>query len=325
MSYKSPFYGDTMRWFIGVVEEVGNDVPRLGRAKVRIYGVHADASEISTSDLPYAQVLVPTTEGGSSGIGQNPNLMVGSQVFGIFLDGVTSQLPLIIGSIPKIEVPSSEQIDSLITDPKVGALIQNTNQGITAAYFQQVNSSINPGSTNISYAWEYFTLFSFPPVAIAAILGNFWVESCGNVFGDLEPRALFGCTIAENTDSTKATGIAQWIGTRLEALKKFASTKPSYGNHLGLIMQLEWVMEELKGEYRSALGVKQITNVADATVFWQHRYEKNNYKKDANGKPIRSKYIVQGMRINERVHEAERIHHAERIYTQFTGKNIGTA
>lgn len=324
MSYKSPFYGDTMRWFIGVVEEVGNDVPRLGRAKVRIYGVHADASEIPTADLPYAQVLVPTTEGGVSGIGQNPNLMVGAQVFGIFLDGETSQLPLVIGSIPKIEVPSREQVDSLITNPNVGALIQNTNKGITAAYFEQVNSSINPGSTNLSYAWEFFTIYSFPPVAIAAMLGNFWVESFGNKFGDLEPKALFGGAIA-TLDSTQATGLAQWEDTRLGGLKAFAKTKPSYGNHLGLIMQLEWVMEELRGEYKSALGVRQITNVADATVFWQHRYEKNAYAKDENKEPIPSKYIVQGLSINQRLHEAERVHHAERIYTQFTGKNIGTA
>ena len=77
------FYGDQMRWWIGIVEEVGNDIPRLGRAKVRIYGIHADATEISTADLPYAQVLIPTTEGGVSGIGQNSNLIVGAQVFGI--------------------------------------------------------------------------------------------------------------------------------------------------------------------------------------------------------------------------------------------------
>ena len=58
--YGQSFYGDTMRWFIGVVEEVGSDVPRLGRVKVRIHGVHADASLISVADLPYAQVLIPT-------------------------------------------------------------------------------------------------------------------------------------------------------------------------------------------------------------------------------------------------------------------------
>ena len=134
MSIRSNFYGDTIRWFMGVVEQVGGDIPRLGRVKVRIYGVHADATEISTADLPYAQVLVPTTEGGVSGIGQNPNLVVGAQVFGIFLDGVSSQLPLVMGSVPKIDMMSKEQVDNTIKNPSTGSIAPYTNQGILAAY-----------------------------------------------------------------------------------------------------------------------------------------------------------------------------------------------
>ena len=58
----SGFYGDVMRWWVGVVEEIATDIDKLGKVKVRIYGVHDDASKISIDDLPYAQCLVPTTE-----------------------------------------------------------------------------------------------------------------------------------------------------------------------------------------------------------------------------------------------------------------------
>lgn len=305
--YGQSFYGDTMRWFIGVVEEVGSDVPRLGRVKVRIHGVHADASLISVADLPYAQVLIPTTEGGVSGIGQNPNLMPGAQVFGIFLDGKSSQLPLVLGSIPKVEVPSREQVDNIITKPYAGAINQQTEQGISAAYFHKI--SANPQSSFLSQAWEYFTIYDYPPVAIAGILGNFWVESFGDKKGDLDPEATNGI----------AVGLAQWEGTRLDELKLFAEKNPQYGTHLSFFMQLEWVREELKNEYKSALGVKLITDVANAAVFWQHRYERNAFAED-NGKKIPSKYTVQNIKINKRLHEDRRIYHAERIYRQFTGK-----
>ena len=312
-AFGQAFYGDTMRWFIGTVEEIGSDKPRLGRVKVRIQGVHADASDISTADLPYAQVLIPTTEGGVSGFGQNPNLMVGAQVFGMFLDGVTSQLPLVLGSIPKVEVPSNEQVDNIISNPVQGALYRSTNQGINAAYTHTVAST--PGVSNLEITWDFFITFGFPPIAVAAMLGNFWVESAADKFGDLDPKATNGVAI----------GIAQWEDTRLVGLKQFATKNPWYGKFETLTSQLFWIEEELREEYKSAMGVKDITNVADATVFWQHRYEKNAYEIDYGQRPptkVPSKYIVQNMYINKRLHEDRRVHHAERIYKQFTSAKV---
>ena len=69
-TYKE-YYGDETRWFIGVVKDI-NDPIELGRVKVRIFGVHSEnVQDISDGDLPWAQVAVPITEGGSSGIGTN--------------------------------------------------------------------------------------------------------------------------------------------------------------------------------------------------------------------------------------------------------------
>ena len=97
------YYGDETRWFIGYV--VNNVDPlKLDRVKVRIIGIHTDNTEdIPDDDLPWAQVGVPVTEDGSSGQGANSQLKIRAQVFGVFLDGKNSQLPLVLGSIPKIE------------------------------------------------------------------------------------------------------------------------------------------------------------------------------------------------------------------------------
>ena len=94
---QTDFYGDSFRWFVGVV--VSNHDPlKLGRVKVRVRGLHSNLEEdIPTADLPWAQVVVPSTEGGISGIGKMPQLQNGSQVVGFFADGEASQLPIIMG------------------------------------------------------------------------------------------------------------------------------------------------------------------------------------------------------------------------------------
>ena len=315
----SGFYGDDMRWWIGVVEEVGNDVPKLGRAKVRIYGVHADASEIPLSDLPYAQVLIPTTEGGVSGIGQNANIMVGAQAFGIFLDGKNSQLPLILGSIPKIDVPSNEQLDNKLNRPESNnnPLKESTTTGILAGYARLVAKSGN----NLRDAWSFFTdpsIGNMSPVATAAILGNFWVESFANKAGDLDPTAS---RTVKKTGVVYVYGLAQWEGSRLDDLKEFVrggSTQIS-----DLETQLFFVLHELEGKEKRSNAIRNFTDVTDAAVFWQHKYERNRYYgegPDEGGERVPSKYLVNGKAVDVRLHEEDRIDAANAIYTQFMSR-----
>ena len=92
------YYGDQTRWFLGTVVNIADDPLKLGRARVRIFGVY---DEIEEEDLPWAQIVVPVTHSVHEGNGQTLGLLVGAQVFGIFLDGQNSQLPLIVGSVPK--------------------------------------------------------------------------------------------------------------------------------------------------------------------------------------------------------------------------------
>ena len=97
------FYGDHTRWFIGDIKSI-NDPLQLGRAQVRIYGIHVGSqNDIPDADLPWAQPLMPITEGGTNGLGNNLGIQVGARVFGVFLDGEHSQNPLILGSPPKYE------------------------------------------------------------------------------------------------------------------------------------------------------------------------------------------------------------------------------
>jgi len=91
------FYGDQTRWFLGSVVDV-NDPKQLGRVKVKVHGVY---DEIEDGDLPWAQIVVPVTTGIHEGKGQNLGILVGTQVFGMFLDGQNSQLPMVIGTVPK--------------------------------------------------------------------------------------------------------------------------------------------------------------------------------------------------------------------------------
>jgi hypothetical protein len=91
------FYGDQSRWFLGEVVDV-KDPKQLGRVKVNVFGVYDD---ILPADLPWAQIVVPVTTGIHEGKGQNLGILVGTQVFGMFLDGKNSQLPMVIGTVPK--------------------------------------------------------------------------------------------------------------------------------------------------------------------------------------------------------------------------------
>jgi len=88
-------------WFNGVVED-RMDPTYTGRVKVRCIGFHtASKSNLPTSDLPWAQVVLSTTSPGITGLGQSPSFLVeGSWVYGYFRDGERCQEPVVLGSLP---------------------------------------------------------------------------------------------------------------------------------------------------------------------------------------------------------------------------------
>jgi len=117
---------DGFIWFQGVVED-RKDPYLIGRVKVRCFGHHtSNIFELPTEDLPWAQVMLPVTSAGISGIGQSPTgLVEGSHVFGFFRDGEDRQEPVVMGSLPGYPIKSplveqgiltqeqSNQVDSL--------------------------------------------------------------------------------------------------------------------------------------------------------------------------------------------------------------------
>lgn len=90
------------RWFIGIVEDI-NDPRKLGRAKVRVIN---EDDGFATGDLNWAHVMMPTTSACVDGVGDSPNLSVGTRVVGFYMDGEEKQQPMILGSFPTI--PSND-------------------------------------------------------------------------------------------------------------------------------------------------------------------------------------------------------------------------
>jgi hypothetical protein len=114
---KSNFIGrDGFRWWIGQippVESMGKQPNCEGgwgnRVKVRILGYHPyDATELPNEELPWAQILLSTTDGtGAGNCATNHKIKPGDIVFGFFLDGDNAQIPVISGCFGRTsQVPS---------------------------------------------------------------------------------------------------------------------------------------------------------------------------------------------------------------------------
>ena len=85
-------------WWLGIIES-RIDLAKSGRYQVRIMGYHTHDKEIlPTSKLPYASVVNSVTNASTSGIMENPNLLLGSTVIGFFADGDECLMPVILGS-----------------------------------------------------------------------------------------------------------------------------------------------------------------------------------------------------------------------------------
>lgn len=103
-------YGNNFKWFFGVVED-REDPKQLGRVRVRVHNMHTDNKSLLPTDLlPWATVVMSPTSAGIKEVGISPTgLMVGSTVFGFFMDGEQSQMPMVLGTIAGIPNNDTEQ------------------------------------------------------------------------------------------------------------------------------------------------------------------------------------------------------------------------
>lgn len=269
--YPNTFYGDNTRWFVGVVEDI-YDPMKLGRVRVRIRGIHTqNQADIQTTDLPWAQTVIPTTEGGVSGIGLGAGLQNGAEVFGIFLDGNNSQLPLVIGSIPKIESASPIQRNLNGYDESYNRNNGGTNSG-PGTGASGLRNRIPPavdwnelgGNSNAEKAFNYFVHYGFTPKQSAGIVGNLMQES--------GPRLN---TSAEASGSEQSFGIAQWNASagRYRQLRDFASDLGK--DWTDLDVQLRFITYELETyPYLGLSSLRSSNTIEDAVIAFETKYER---------------------------------------------------
>jgi len=258
----SEFYGDKNRWFIGVVTN-NNDPRALGRVQVRIHGIHSpNPVEVPFEDLPWAYTMVPTTEGGNSGIGRIPQILPGSKVYGIFIDGETSQLPLVIGSLPKVEQRTEAQVN----------IIAQPEEYIPKEERRDEFSLNSRRSQGMRFFIDY----------------GYTVEQAAGIMGNLEYESGLSTVIVSEFPGEQSQGIAQWnpAGGRLQELKRFAANElATPRDWRDYDVQLLFVIYELNNTERTANGkLKNSTKldggVADtnSTYVFGKYYERPNQK-----------------------------------------------
>ena len=245
------FYGDNInRFFFGIVVNNNDADLNLGRVQIRIAGLHG--SEVQNYDLPWAQVMLPTTEPGIGGIGANPMIANGAQVFGVFLDGKDSQIPLVLGTVPKIQMPSQSQRSTFVGDTPPPAY---TNSEASVNNGQRV---VPPGSlegsTNAERIFRFLVNNGFTSQQAAGWVGNFAVE----VGVSLDPD-----TLNPNDNGKPSYGLAQWRDTRYDDLRTYASYTRS--NYRTMETQLGFLLQELASTERSAASrIRSTRTVEDA-------------------------------------------------------------
>ena len=114
------FTGLLSNFYTGVVED-RQDPLEVGRVRVRIYGLHTDDKTlIATPDLPWSDVLMPTSTASLSGLGMSPHgLVEGTTVMGMFRDEADMQDFVVMGSLfglpnDKYKIPNGNSDQAIL-------------------------------------------------------------------------------------------------------------------------------------------------------------------------------------------------------------------
>jgi len=92
---------------VGVVED-RHDPEKLGRVRVRWLGIHTeDKQKILTKDLPWSQVVQPTSGNTQAGVGTNSNILEGTWVVGFAKDVDLLQDWMVMGILPGMNTRTS--------------------------------------------------------------------------------------------------------------------------------------------------------------------------------------------------------------------------
>ena len=275
---QSHFIGrDGFRWWIGQVaphidfvskKEVQKQLNKDGwgnRVKVRILGYHPeDVNELPNKDLPWAQILLSTSDGtGASQYATNHKIRPGDVVFGFFLDGDNAQIPAIMGCFGNTSQYTKEEYKSPFV-PFTGFTTRIANDG----------SRTEPNETNEQTRTAQTTPIPLPPQIANSIgaLPQFGGDGDIIQFATSKPGSKMEkiATELENAikylqDLKSFPNLAQeWIDARVEELCEQISKKIQ-----GITTEI--VSGVVNGTYEKlepALqqGVAQVYDVAAAAV-----------------------------------------------------------
>ena len=189
-------------------------------------------------DLPWAQCVLPTTEGGISGIGKSPKIQANSLVFGMFMDGNHSQTPIVLGSLPHLEFPTliqnNQALEDIGDDSKPEGIF-----GKLASAFRPIDTGIENDNTEsnprklrrvtrdkrVQHSVQFLLNLGYTENQAIAITSGLFISS----------RMVTG-----------QTGIADFSNIRFSNLIAFSSSFRKFTT------QLEFVVFELRGEKQNA-------------------------------------------------------------------------
>lgn len=99
---------NTFVWFIGKVVDI-NDPKKLGRVRVKVPAYH---DELEDEEIPWGTPVNPIQSASTLGVGVSPTgLLNSAMVLGFFADGSDARIPIILGSIAKINFGLEELHD----------------------------------------------------------------------------------------------------------------------------------------------------------------------------------------------------------------------
>ena len=259
-------YTRANNYWLGTVINV-NDPLQLGRVQVRINGVHTESTDdIPNSDLPWAHVMTPSTEGGVSGIGLSTGLKAFAQVIGMFLDGPNGQAPVVLGSLGKIEFDEDKNTKNEITS--YTSMVPRKKPD-PSELIKQFNLK---GNTNIERAWNWFRSTAggeYSPAQVSGILGNLWVESFAETNNnDINP-------VSRQRGGGKGYGLAQWTTGSSRYNELVRMSKSAGLPEDSMLAQLRFISYELNVyPYYGKAQLTESRTPEDASDVFMDKYER---------------------------------------------------
>lgn len=210
---RSNFVGrDGFRWWVGQIPPEDSQTDQINkdgwgnRVKVRIMGYHPfDDADLTNDDLPWAQILLPTTSGsGAANQAINAKVQPGDTVMGFFLDGDNGQLPVIMGVFGRTSEVSTEEYTSPFV-PFTGYTSKIENDG----------SRLKPDQTNEQTEYSQKSPYHIPQKKANKIDEISYFSGIGDVV-----------QFASNTSDS----FVNKISTEMENVFKFVDDLKSFKN-----------------------------------------------------------------------------------------------